>query len=197
MGTISLKPNDKYPLKVTEVRPKNKMINSTVDGNSYWLWNAVLVDRTGDFIQVEIRSLGKDHCGFEPNEAIYQYVEVVYLSAKQTPTVQACEPPGTAQRPASPLNAAQNIVKDLPATALGGNPLNQERQVQQRNCYQLNVSGSVMTFATAYSKDILLAEIGLKPKGYIVTDEDIERMLYRADMIAVGMCEKIQPTLVP
>ena len=199
MGTLNLKKDDKYCLKVTDVRPKNKMINSVMDGNSYWLWNAVLVDRAGDFVQVEIRSLNQHDPGIDPSPSIYQYIEVVYLSNKQTPTVQACEPPGMPPKPASPLNAAQALVNTLPATQVGiggkgPDPMNQERQ-PLKNCYQLNASGSVMTFATAYAKDLLVAEIS-KRSFKQVCDEDIERMLSWADQIAVGMCEKIAPSMI-
>ena len=199
MATLNLKDGDKYPLKVTDVRPKNKQIPSK-DGNMYWLFNAILVDKNNDFIQVEIRSLHQNDTGFDPNPAIYQYCEVVYVSNRQTPTVQACEPPGMPPKPASPLNAAQALVNTLPATQVGTggkgpDPMNQERQ-PLKNCYQLNASGSVMAFATAYAKDLLVAEMGNRPKNSTFSDEDIERMLSIADMIAVGMCEKIAPSMV-
>lgn len=47
----------------------------------------------------------------------------------------------------------------------------------ENNMYTLNASGKMITFATAYAKDILVAEISKKPEGYEVTDDDIKRMM--------------------
>jgi hypothetical protein len=35
----------------------------------------------------------------------------------------------------------------------------------------------MITFATGFAKDILVAEISKKPEGYTVTEEDIEKMM--------------------
>ena len=56
----------------------------------------------------------------------------------------------------------------------------------------LNISGKSITFATAYAKDILVAEMRNWEQGRVVTTEDINRMMGWADTITVAISDRVE-----
>jgi putative component of membrane protein insertase Oxa1/YidC/SpoIIIJ protein YidD len=60
------------------------------------------------------------------------------------------------------------------------------------NAYSVSLHGKSITFATAYAKDILCAEIATRPPGTVVTEEDIQGMLANAELINNWMTERVK-----
>lgn len=71
----------------------------------------------------------------------------------------------------------------------GANPTSQ--LPVEKNIYAMSSSGANITFAMAYAKDLLVAEIGRQPEGYRVTEGDITRMMSMAGKIAFGISEYV------
>lgn len=102
-------------------------------------------------------------------EGIVQWVQCVAISPAPhfTMDIQPTEPPAASGRVPTSTPSVQH-----PQTSAA-----RQEPPTENNMYTLNASGKMITFATAYAKDILVAEISKKPEGYEVTDDDIQRMM--------------------
>jgi hypothetical protein len=101
-------------------------------------------------------------------EGVMQWVQCVAISPAPHFTMDI--------KPTEPPNIKFGIDRQEPIMA-ATYPTPRQEQPTENNMYTLNASGKMITFATAYAKDILVAEISKKPEGYEVTDDDIQRMM--------------------
>lgn len=111
-------------------------------------------------------------------EGVIQWVQCVAVSPAPHFTMDI--------KPTDPPHAQPAIANEPARTPQ--HPARQE-QIAEHNMYTLNGSGKMITFATAYAKDILVAEISKKPEGYEVTDDDIKRMMSWAAKICAETVE--------
>lgn len=108
--------------------------------------------------------------GMRPDfvEGIVQWVQCVSVSPAPhfTMDIQPTEPPIVMFAP-----DGQKPVASSTYSAARSEPTN------EHNIYTASGGGRMITFATGFAKDILVAEISKKPEGYTVTEEDIEKMM--------------------
>jgi hypothetical protein len=113
-------------------------------------------------------------------EGVMQWVQCVAVSSAPhfTMDIQPTDPPLTHSIVEyRPSQNTQSAARSEPPT--------------ENTMYTLNASGKMITFATAYAKDILVAEISKKPEGYEVTDDDIKKMMSWAAKICAETVDLI------
>ena len=170
---INPKENQVLILKVTNILENRKVINlkggAVKHRHDIYLENKEGLKMQGEYLSVS-PYVSED---FILN--VFQFVKI----KKITPLSIEIEP---SEDPALVVERRQ-LEKDLAPRSNGPAPV--------KNCYNIPVSGSSITFSMAYAKDILVAEISRKPEGYKVTEEDIKNMIVNADLINAAICDRV------
>lgn len=179
MADLILKPGDIISLKAKIVHRTNKAPFQKQDGQLRYQYYITMENAKGDVAVCEYLSLKETQDEFF--QGAYQYIKVMYLSPKGTPEIIPCE------------ESTKNIV---PTEVKGVTPGNTSHVdipakgvTSEHNCSSVPANGKAITYATAYAKDILVAEISGNPRK--ITEEDIRRMMSWADIINQGICDRI------
>lgn len=89
----------------------------------------------------------------------------------------------------APLKKAKEIANSLPK-GTSDNAGQYQSGTEPKNCYSVKLSGESITFAFAWAKDLMVAEIGKRKAGSIVDeDADVEKIIRMAGKINHGICE--------
>jgi hypothetical protein len=179
-GTFQMETDKIYQLKVVYCEPRIE--NATgkhksfpkKDGKMYFVYDVCLEDKNGNRAICEYISLRNTQN--ELHKGVTQYIRCGIFGGKGTPEIEPVEGPNEdSQRTLPQGEKAITTYKDGAA-----------------NGFAVPVTGKSMTFAMAWAKDILVAEIAKQPEGYRVTNVDIEKMVRNADLINNALTERIE-----
>lgn len=157
-----------YYVTVVDIKKTQKQVSTQRYGMTR-RYDITVQDKDGNKALCEYLSPTEDQDVFVLG--VFQYVKCVVLSPKQhTPEIEPSEPPTTP----TGVDAILHMTED------------------QANRRSANISGQSPTFALAYAKDLLVAEIGNRPPGSAVTDDDMRRLFERATEFNNWMIDKLE-----
>lgn len=176
MATLTIERGQKALVKISKINYCSKTVKF---GNVLKCKHDIFIeDKNGNTAVCEhFTEIGEEPT-FEVNR--YQWVHCVSISPAPyfTMDIKPTEPPGESREPVS---------YQPKTTALPTSSTNKE----DSNPYTANGGGKMITFATAYAKDLLAAEVSKQPEGYRITEEDIDRMMGWAAKICAATDELV------
>lgn len=178
MPTLTMAQDQVLNLKVQRIHPRVKEVTLQKQGK-VWRHDIYLVDKHGNEVKGEYLIPEGNPDKFV--EGLYQNVKCLYPDPKG-PRIEPYDGELPSQqtphhRQALPRAASEEI---KPPALQQGN-----------NCHNVNLSGKSITFATAYAKDILVAEMRNWKLGRRVSLKDIKRMMGWTDLICVEIADRI------
>lgn len=164
MSAISLQRGETYYVKVTGILKTTKEV-PTRSGVKY-KYIISLEDKKGDIANAEYLSPTPEQTVFVKDA--WQYIKCIYKGEMFDAEIEPTEPP------------SHNVSSAL-----------SDGKIEKSSSQARSVGGNSVTFAVAYSKDILIAEMSRWPAERELGEEDIDRMLFHADKIHDFICEKL------
>lgn len=175
MDTLKMTRDCIYTVKVTDIKHCKKQIHS---GPKPTYKHCITIeDGNGKFATCEYLS---------PDTVVSSDIFEVGAFYRQVKCVQVHEFMNTIE----PFNGEvekerEKVNKILEVSA------NNVHTIARENTGTLNLSGKSITFATAYAKDILVAEMKNWAQGREVTTADLDRMMGWSEHIARGMAKAV------
>jgi hypothetical protein len=166
-------------VKVTAIEVNKKEF---LKGNQrYWRHDIFMEDQKGNTDRKEYLTTSPGQSDFFlQNPQPWQQIRCLHRDSKGD-EIEPYEPQGTK----SPLQTAKDIVKNLPTGASDTPP--------GKTCYNVPLTGQSITFAWAWAKDIMVAEIAQRGKNAKFNEEeDMAKMARIADAITQNICDRLQ-----
>lgn len=175
MPAIKFEKDQVLLLKPTKITNTGKPVHSTVMGGDCIRYDIEFEDKNKNTGKAEFlcrKSTCEDFV-----EGVFCYVKVLWLAGRGDATIAPCEPPGEQTRDVQRSQPKETHIVDT-------------RDTPRPNPFNVSVNGKATTYAMAYAKDILVAEIARRADG-AVTDSDIDRMVAWGAKIANSMTEQL------
>lgn len=166
----------KYALYAVNIRDKQKAIQRRDKPGHWHLFEVLLRNpKTNEECIGEFMTLDKENHTVTPG--VVQYFCVEYVSQRGTPTVVSCEPD---EKPQEYIGDQRKFTSEFAAPGV-------------KNQYATSISGSAVSFAYAFAKDLMVAEIGRRgEKGEALSDMDLQNVCRMADTIVDSMMARIE-----